>query len=128
MKTLLAFILVLTGLPVLAGPKAAAGAKTAPAAHKGDEFKGKFLFTHLRKTKPAKDEVSKCFKFNKPSKEVLQSYHQCKQDPKLASPLEEAAGTCVRNSDGANAYFFEDMQECESARAEVVDMLEDQSP
>lgn len=91
---------------------------------KGDDFKGKYLFTHLPKVKNHEhaDEVSKCFKFNKPSKEVLQSYQSCRKDPKLSAPLDEAVGTCVRK-DGANAYFFEDMQECNGARDEIVDGL-----
>ena len=96
------------------------------AAAKGDDFKEKYLFTHLPKAKahPSKDEVSKCFKFNKPSKEVLQSYQSCRKDPKLPAPLDEAMGTCVRK-DGANAYFFEDLQECNAARDELVEALAD---
>lgn len=96
------------------------------AAAKGDDFKDKYLFTHLPKTKNKEkaDEVSKCFKFNKPSKEVLQSYQSCRKDPKLKAPLEEAMGTCLRQ-DGANAYFFEDMEECNAARDELVDSLKD---
>lgn len=117
MKTVLAILLIYS--PVFAGPKGVS------RAAKGDEFKEKYLFTHLQKpAKKSVSDISKCFKFNKPSKEVLQSYQQCRKDPKLPAPLEEALGTCVRN-DGANAYFFEDMQECESARAEVVDSLAD---
>ncbi|WP_413291193.1 hypothetical protein [Bdellovibrio sp. HCB337] len=96
------------------------------AKTKGDDFKEKYLFTHLRKTTKTEpvDDVSKCFKFHKVSQEVLQSYDQCRKDPNLPSPLEEAMGTCIRK-DGANAYFFEDMKECESARVEVVESLKD---
>jgi len=114
MKTILVSILVL----VLLQPMTPAFAQ-----NKGDEFKEKYLFTHLHMAivKPV-DEVSKCFKFNKPSKEVLQSYDHCKKDPKLKSPLEEAIGTCLRK-DGANAYFFEDLQECDAARTEILDSL-----
>jgi hypothetical protein len=95
------------------------------AQTKGDDFKEKYLFTHLHLAivKPV-DKVSKCFKFNKPSKEILQTYDHCKKDPKLASPLEEAMGTCLRK-DGAKAYFFEDVKECESARTEIVESLKE---
>lgn len=114
MKTILVFCLLQIGAVTFAKTKAV----------KGDEFKEKYLFTHLHKTSSPKplDEISKCFKFHKVSQEVLQSYDQCKKDPQLASPLEEAMGTCIRK-DGANAYFFEDMKECESARTEVLDSL-----
>lgn len=112
MKTLSLFLMISLSVPTFAKMK------------KGEDFKQRFLFTHLHK-KSAKgpiDEVSKCFKFNKPSQEILQSYDQCRPDPKLVSPLDEAIGTCVRK-DGANAYFFEEIKECDSARTEILDEI-----
>lgn len=98
---------------------------SAFAEPKGAEFKDKFLFSYLKK--PAKkaqaeQEVSKCFKLNKASLEVLQGYDSCRKDPKLEAPLDEAIGNCTRK-DGANAYFYEDIKECEAARTEWVDGL-----
>jgi len=95
----------------------------ALAEVKGADFKEKFLFTSLKKTNYKENsghEISKCFKFHKISQEILQTYQSCRKDPKLPAPLDEAMGTCIRK-DGANAYFFEDMKECEAARAEWID-------
>ena len=97
----------------------------ASAAHANvqpEEFSGKYLFTHSKnpKIKEYNDVISQCFKLNSAAIAVLKTYTSCMRTKGRQTPLEKSIGECSR-VDGADAFFFNDKAECESARADTVD-------